>query len=406
MDASLERFLGEGEGRRSLAHIKSCRVASSELFELNGLRLRGDQVKAIEAWIRSGRRGQIVMPTGAGKTVVALAAMKAQSRRTLIVVPSRELVAQWREKIRRLLGDRVGEFTGDRVERLWAERVVTTYHSAHKILSKPNGFDMVVFDECHHLNAPTWGRLLELSGDRMIMGLTATPEEIEGLPVVYSMDVGEAMEIGAVSRVEAYHIWVPLNRAIAPNVLAIVKKIEDLRRSLARVEDEEAKHEIMRSLARLWQSLRMLLELTPEKREAVKAVLEKDEPEKGLIFVETISACETLARELGSMGYHAYPYHSKQRKEVRKALLEKLKAGKAVIVAAKALDEGIDVPTVKHIIILSCPRKLRRLIQRTGRGMRPGETLKLYTISTPIAETQPPKWTKPKHITLNPRPKT
>ena len=358
---------------------------------LRGIRLRPDQSRAVEAWVSAGCHGQVVMPTGAGKTIVALAAMKAQSRRTLIVVPSRELVSQWRRKIRRHLGEVAGVFTGEKSEYLSARRVITTYHSARKLLSQQNGFDMVVFDECHHLNAPTWGRLLELSEGKKILGLTATPEEIEGLPVVYEMTISEAVRAGAVSRVQASHIVVPLNPRVAPNALAIMEKIEKIRQALSRVEDQEEKLDLLQALASLWQSLRILLELTPEKVQKLMEILEREEPEKGLVFVETIWGCEELARKLRERGWPAYAYHSALKKHHRKAILEKLKHEKAIVVAAKALDEGIDVPTVKFIAILSCPKKLRRLVQRMGRGMRPGQTLKLYTITTSIGETRPAK---------------
>jgi len=59
-----------------------------------------------------------------------------------------------------------------------------------------------------------------------------------------------------------------------------------------------------------------------------------------------------------------------------------------ILVAVKALDEGIDVPSCKHIFILSCPKRFRRAVQRIGRGLRPGEKLQLWIIGTVGGETQ------------------
>jgi len=360
---------------------------------LETISLRPDQSRAVDNWAKAGYIGQIVMPTGSGKTIVALAAIKQYSDRTLIVVPTRELIAQWRKMIRRVLGEYAGEYSGDVIEGLGARRVVSTYSSAHRVLEDDGSFDMIVFDECHHLNAPTWGRLLELSAGRKVMGLTATPEDIPRLPVVFSMDVDEAIEIGAVSRVMHRRVWVPLNPLYRPNVSVIMSRIDRLRALIGHMRDGPEKTEILRMLACLWQSLRIILELTPEKKEAVLKILNEDKPDKSIIFVETIEGTRELAKLLRLNGYTALEYHSALRMDQRKAILERLRQGNAIIVAAKALDEGIDIPTVKHIIILSCPKKLRRLVQRMGRGMRPGQPLKLYTISTTINETQQPTQT-------------
>src|SRR5690606_33760784 len=62
------------------------------------------QIEALSAWERSHGRGIVVLPTGAGKTVVALMAIERLSARTLIVVPTIELLAQWRRALCAQLG--------------------------------------------------------------------------------------------------------------------------------------------------------------------------------------------------------------------------------------------------------------------------------------------------------------
>ncbi|HLY30122.1 MAG TPA: DEAD/DEAH box helicase family protein, partial [Ktedonobacterales bacterium] len=66
--------------------------------------LRPYQHEAIAAWLDAGARGIVTLPTGAGKTVVALAALAELRVRTLVVVPTIELLRQWREGIRERLG--------------------------------------------------------------------------------------------------------------------------------------------------------------------------------------------------------------------------------------------------------------------------------------------------------------
>ena len=66
--------------------------------------LRAEQVEALDAWTQRGCRGQIVMPTGTGKTEVALAAMVQTSVATLVVAPIRNLMYQWHRRILKGLG--------------------------------------------------------------------------------------------------------------------------------------------------------------------------------------------------------------------------------------------------------------------------------------------------------------
>ena len=66
--------------------------------------LREDQRAALEAWTRAGRRGLIIMPTGTGKTEVALAALAESGVATLVVAPVRDLMYQWHQRILQRLG--------------------------------------------------------------------------------------------------------------------------------------------------------------------------------------------------------------------------------------------------------------------------------------------------------------
>jgi len=62
-------------------------------------RLRGYQDEALKAWLRAGKRGVIALPTGAGKTVVALAAIASVNAPAIIIVPTIDLLEQWRTRL-------------------------------------------------------------------------------------------------------------------------------------------------------------------------------------------------------------------------------------------------------------------------------------------------------------------
>jgi superfamily II DNA or RNA helicase len=164
--------------------------------------LRPEQTQAIAGWEKS-RQGIIVMPTGTGKTEVALsilsnrrAAYSHRSHRALIVAPVRDLMYQWHRRILRGLGIDAG-ILGDS-HRDIRSVTVTTYASACIHAAElGNSFDLLVFDECHHLTGPIRADAARCSVARERLGLTATmPTQTDALlewigPVVYELKIDD-----------------------------------------------------------------------------------------------------------------------------------------------------------------------------------------------------------------------
>ena len=117
--------------------------------------LRAEQLEAISAWTKGGCRGQVIMPTGTGKTEVALAAMAQTQVATLVVAPIRDLMYQWHRRILKGLSYDAG-IVGDNTFNL-RPVTVTTYDSACIHMARIGGwFGLLVFDEEHHLPGPTY----------------------------------------------------------------------------------------------------------------------------------------------------------------------------------------------------------------------------------------------------------
>ena len=166
-----------------------------------GLRVRREprpfQTGALDAWRAAQRRGVVVLPTGAGKTEVALLAIDEVRRDTLVVAPTLDLVTQWH----RLLDDRLRRTIGvigggdHRVEPV----TVSTYDSAFMHMEYLGSrFGLVVFDECHHLPSAAYALAAQHSLAPYRLGLTATPERVDGRhadleslvgPIVYRRQV-------------------------------------------------------------------------------------------------------------------------------------------------------------------------------------------------------------------------
>ncbi|MDQ3698993.1 MAG: DEAD/DEAH box helicase family protein, partial [Gemmatimonadota bacterium] len=162
------------------------------------------QREAVDRWRAAGGRGTVVLPTGAGKTLVALLAIEELRAGACVVAPTRALVAQWFTQLADAFGaEPVGVWYGD--EKDVRPLTVTTYHSAFPLLERwGHRFGLLVLDEAHHLadtsegEARAWHDHLRIAPSPHRLGLTATyPDtrdaELRRLvgPIVYRRTIGE-----------------------------------------------------------------------------------------------------------------------------------------------------------------------------------------------------------------------
>ncbi|MBO0723177.1 MAG: DEAD/DEAH box helicase family protein, partial [Blastocatellia bacterium] len=137
------------------------------------LQLFDYQEQAIEAWQLADQRGIVVLPTGAGKTVVALKAISLADRPSLIVVPTLDLLNQWYYRLSDSYGIEIG-IVGQGVCDI-RDITVITYQSAYRrIVEIGARFGLLVLDEVHHMTAPHWSEIARLAIAPFRLGLTAT----------------------------------------------------------------------------------------------------------------------------------------------------------------------------------------------------------------------------------------
>jgi DNA excision repair protein ERCC-3 len=144
------------------------------------------QDAAVRAFVPSGH-GVIVLPCGAGKTVIGMLAMEALATRTLILTSSREAAAQWKRELcskTELAPDQVALYEGARVPRVAGVTITTYSMLAKRGGGGPTGFShfdrlaaepwgLVIYDEVHLVPAPVFRLSAELQARRRL-GLTAT----------------------------------------------------------------------------------------------------------------------------------------------------------------------------------------------------------------------------------------
>ena len=360
---------------------------------LNPRTPRPYQREAVDRWHDSGRRGTVILPTGAGKTLVALLAIEALGSGACIVAPTRALVAQWFTQLADAFGaDRVGAWYGD--EKDVRSLTVTTYHSAFSLLERwGERFALLVLDEAHHLadtstgEARAWHDHLRIAPSPCRLGLTATyPDgqdtELVHLvgPVVYRRTIGE-MSDTELARFALARRYVRLTDAEQARYAALTEVYE---RHMAVGGYRErgptpadawklfAAHarrspEARRAL-HAFHARERLVRLADGKLREAERILRAHPAEQAILFCGGTDAAENVSRALAVPMITASTPASE-----RYALLGALERGEIRAVASvRVLDEGWDVPSAKLGIVLgdSTRGSSRQHTQRLGRLLR------------------------------------
>jgi superfamily II DNA or RNA helicase len=342
----------------------------------------------------------VVLPTGAGKTVLALMAIERTKLRSLIVVPTIELLYQWREAVVERLGvakNKVGVIGDGRRE--LRPITVITYASAAMPNAPISDTGLLICDEAHHLPAPAYSTIAERSGAPYRLGLTATPDRGDGQEgaldrllgrVVYARRPEELSAEGHLARFKEKRIYVEMqpDEALRYGVLMSEWKwfLARNRATLARGGDffgelirRSGGDPQARAALRAHHQARMIALNAEAKIGEAARLLAQHRADKVLIFSEYTALVDRISRELAlpAITYRSAP-------EERKHILKLFRAGAYTkLVAGRVLNEGVDVPDAKVAIVVSGNSTPREHIQRLGRIIRPkqGEAL-LYELVT------------------------
>ncbi len=371
-----------------------------------GLRLRREprpfQAEAVTAWKRGGGRGVVVLPTGSGKSYVALMAIDDRRRSTLVVAPTLDLVRQWYDLLRTSFGVEVGLIGGGEYD--VRPLTVSTYDSAYLQMENIGArFGIVVFDECHHLPGQSYALGAQLCLAPYRLGLTATPERADGRelalealigPIVYQKDIVE-LSGSYLADYETVRMTVDLTpgeraeyeseRAV---YLAFVRKHgirmgspsgwgDFIVRSSRSVEGQRA--------MKAYRRQKELALGAPAKLDAVAQLLHRHRRERTIIFTQDNATAYRVARRF------LVPTITHQtRVKERSEILERFASGDyGAVVTSKVLNEGVDVPDASVAIVISGSGSVREHVQRLGRILRrqDGKRAVLYElISADTAE--------------------
>jgi superfamily II DNA or RNA helicase len=152
--------------------------------------LRDKQTQAVQAVIAYDE-GIVCAPTAFGKTAVAAWLIANRNVSTLVLVHRQQLLDQWRERLAMFLElpiDQIGQIGGGSTKRTGRldVAVIQSLHHDHVVKDLVAEYGHVVVDECHHLSAVTFEKVLREAKAKYVVGLTATPARKDGHhPIIY-----------------------------------------------------------------------------------------------------------------------------------------------------------------------------------------------------------------------------
>ncbi|HZA08212.1 MAG TPA: DEAD/DEAH box helicase family protein [Nitrososphaeraceae archaeon] len=350
------------------------------------LTLRDYQQKALDRWVKAGKRGCVVLPTGSGKTVIGVKAIETVNAASLIIVPTIDLMDQWTSVLSKYFTNvKIGNLGGgsDDIQAI----TVSTYDSAYiRAASLGNKFALIIFDEIHHLGAPGYRSIAEQFVSPFRLGLTATIEREDGMHKEFPRLVGgivfeaQSIDLAKAKHLASYKIerrlvdMTPEEYEEYKNNFSIYQTC--LQRMGLKMNRPGAFRRLIMMSGRSVTARQAILARNKamgialnsrSKIEELKKILSQNNGIKTIIFTQH----NKLVYEISDRFLIPFITY-KSSKEERQDALNGFRDGRYnAIVTSKVLDEGVDVPDAQLGIIVSGTGSSREFIQRLGRLLRP-----------------------------------
>jgi superfamily II DNA or RNA helicase/diadenosine tetraphosphate (Ap4A) HIT family hydrolase len=298
-------------------------------------------------------RGLVVLATGLGKTwLAAFYVREVDPRRVLFVAHRDEILRQSRDVFRKVMpGCDAGMFTGD-------ERVPDSNFLFASVQSfgrnlyrwEPEDFDVVIIDEFHHAAAPTYRTIIEHFRPDFLLGLTATPDRLDGADLlalcgdnlVFECGVAEGIKRGELC---PFRYWAEKDVADFAHIPWRNGRFdpEELSREVETIERAQQEFDV-------WQQRR---------------------GHRTLGFCCSVTHADFMADFFTERGVRAKPVHSGPTSAARRFALQQLAAGEIdIIFSVDLFNEGVDVPEVDTVLMLRPTDSPVVFLQQLGRGLR------------------------------------
>lgn len=308
--------------------------------------------------------GVLVAPCGAGKTVIGVAIISTLKQPTLILVHTNDLLIQWRRELaeKSILPGGLGVYCGTEKQR--GQAIVATIQSIVRL--QPSQlrqwlaqFGCIILDEAHHCPADTFMSVVNMSSSKYRFGLTATPERKDGLSFLL------------------YDVIGPIAAEITDYDL------QNEGRSQSCSVRYQTTSFFSRKTVDQWTSLITDLINDKERNSLIISQVKKDfmDGHFPLVISERSAHCKVLVELLRKEGVSAQLLIGEIDKGIRSRIIEEARNNHIdVIVATKIADEGLDIPQLSCLHMVTPTSNQAKVQQRVGRIRRPIEGKKSLVV--------------------------
>ena len=344
------------------------------------------QTQSINDWKSNNKRSVIVLPTGSGKTIIALDIVKnSQYNNILVLVNTNHLITHWKTHIEKYNLNKKIE--------------VKTIQSVYKQTNL--NYDLLIGDEAHRLVSPEYSNFLFKNNFKDILFLTCDITRYDGretllknlnIEIINKVTHQQAINEKLLSDFKIINYGTILSEGeqikysqYQKFILANFKKFKyNFNMVKTMLYDP-----IAQELIRKFNLRKQLLSTSVSKFYILLKILKEERYNKCIIFTENIDYAESVKDFLLFNKIDSGIYHSKTNDS---AIIDFRSNKINILITVKALDEGFDIPSADMGIIMASTQQHRQTVQRLGRLLRyqEGKEAKLFNIY--IKKTKEESW--------------
>ncbi|MCR5146990.1 MAG: DUF3427 domain-containing protein [Clostridia bacterium] len=321
----------------------------------------------------------VVAATGVGKTVISAFDYKRfkdenPRARLLFVAHREEILKKSRDTFRYICKDLnlgellVGNNKPESIDNLFVS--IQSLNSSKLIeRTSPDFYDYIVIDEVHHGAAQSYKKLLEYYKPKVLLGLTATPERMDGEDITKFFDKKMAYELRLPEAID--------NKLLCPFQYFGVSDfvdLSDLKWTRGGYEVSELENVYVLDIEKAKRRAQDIINNTIKYTDDIENV-------KGLGFCVSIKHAEFMANEFNKAGISAIALTGNSNDDIRKNASKNLIDGNIkFIFTVDLFNEGVDIPEINTILFLRPTESMTIFLQQLGRGLRLAEGKECLTV--------------------------